>query len=576
RTERNATMLPQSHNGLQAGTPAKIGFVIPRYGLNIVGGAERLVRGMAEELHTRGHAVEVLTTCTDSMTEWNNAYPAGETTINGVAVQRFPLDHLDEGQVYRTASKALSGERVPYGEQLDFVRQYLNSQALYQYLRSHATEFSNVIFAPYLFGTTYFGMQAVPEKAVLLPCIHDEPVAYFTVYRELLEQARGVIFNADAERRFAVERLGMSNQSAAVVGYGFDIPATPGDGARFRERHNLPAELVLYSGRLDAGKNVPLLLDYFTRYKAERPGALTLALSGSGDVVVPNRDDVVGLGFLDDDELRDAYAAATLFCQPSVNESFSIVIMEAWLQNTPVLVHRDCAVTREHVDRSGGGWAFRSYEEFRNALDAAFGDRAEHDRRGQAGRAYVEREYNWDAVIARLLDALADFERPLSLYEQLSRRGVRRALEFSRERFEERFGQVIARAEADQVQGLARGQAEALRTAAHIAMPEYQVQSGAPVVGKLIAQMRRNMTSHLREPYLDPIIARQEQFNTMILDVLLPALERSQHAQQRLERQVRLLEQQLRELRAQDLQREGLGEGEAHPKTPPTSGMLGE
>ena len=58
------------------------------------------------------------------------------------------------------------------------------------------------------------------------------------------------------------------------------------------------------------------------------------------------------------------------------------------------------------------------------------------------------------------------------------------------------------------------------------------------------------MTSHLREPYLDPIIDRQEQYNKLILDVLLPALERSQHTQQRLERQIRLLEQQIRELHA--------------------------
>ena len=129
---------------------------------------------------------------------------------------------------------------------------------------------------------------------------------------------------------------------------------------------------------------------------------------------------------------------------------------------------------------------------------------------------------------------------------------MRRALDFSRERFEEQFADVIARAEADLAQGLSHAEIDTLRAAAHVSMPDYQVRSGAPVVGKLIAQARRNLTSHLREPYLDPIIARQEQFNKLVLDVLLPALERGQHNQQRLERQVRLLEQQLRELRASD------------------------
>jgi hypothetical protein len=387
---------------------------------------------------------------------------------------------------------------------------------------------------------------------VVLPCLHDEPYAYFSIYREVLEQARGVLFNADAEQRFAIERVGMINASTAVVGYGFDPKTPPGDSAAFRERYGLPPELFLYSGRLEGGKNVPLLLDYFTRYKAERPGPLTLALAGKGDVVPPIRSDIVELGYFYDEQLRDAYAAAQLLCQPSVNESFSIVIMESWLQGTPVLVHGDCAVTREHVERSGGGWAFRSYEEFRDALDVVFGDRVVSETRGHAGRAYVMREYSWDAAITRLLAALADFTRPVGLYQQLSHRGVRRALEFSRERYEEHLAKVITRAEDDLEQGLVRSQVGALRDAARIAMPDYQVRSSVPLIGRLIVWLRRTLTSHLREPYLDPIIAKQEAYNTKILDLLLPALERSQHTQQRLERQIRLLEQQIRELRADE------------------------
>ena len=115
---------------------------------------------------------------------------------------------------------------------------------------------------------------------------------------------------------------------------------------------------------------------------------------------------------------------------------------------------------------------------------------------------------------------------------------MRRALDFSRERFEEQFADVVARAEADLAQGLSHAQIDALSAAAQVSMPDYQVRSDVPVVGDLVAWARRNLTSHLREPYLDPIIARQEAYNKLILDVLLPALERSQHTQQRLERQI--------------------------------------
>jgi O-antigen biosynthesis protein len=532
------------------GTAQKIGFVVPRYGIEVVGGAERLMRGMAEELCARGYAAEVLTTCTNDMLEWKNHYPPGETAINNVPVRRFPIDQLDIGQMYRTVQRLESGKAITYAEQREFIRQSINSQALYQYLRDRQHEFACFICGPYLFGTTYWSVQAVPDKALLLPCIHDEPLARFAIFRELFESVRGVIFNAQAERRFAVEQLGVVNPHTSVVGYGFDLATPPGNAAGFRAQRGLPAELLLYSGRLEYGKNVPLLLDYFARYKAERPGPLVLALTGTGDVVVPNRPDVVGLGFLNEAEMRDAYAAAALLCQPSVNESFSIVIMESWLQRTPVLVHGDCAVTKEHVEASGGGWAFRSYEEFRAALDQALGDRAARDERGHAGRAYVEREYNWDAVLGRLIEAVAALTRPLTLYEQLSQRGVRRALEFSRERFEERFAQVIARAEADLERGLTHSQIDQLREAARVGMPDYQVRSSAPLIGKFIAWLRRNLTAHLREPYLDPIIARQEAYNRLILDTMLPALERGQHTQQRLERQIRLLERQIEQLTA--------------------------
>jgi glycosyltransferase involved in cell wall biosynthesis len=543
--------MPQTAN--QAVTfdkTSKIVFVVPRYGQDIVGGAERLVRGMAEELHQRGYTVEVLTTCTRSMAEWSNHYEPGSLVVNGVPVRRFAIDQYDIGQVNRTVAKALAGEKVPYNEQIAFIRQNLNSQALYQYLSDHKDEIACAIFVPYLFGITYWGIKAIAEKAVLLPCLHDEPLAYFTIYRELLEQVRGIIFNAEGERQLTFEKLGVVNRSSVVVGLGFEPPSDDIDVEAFRSTYKLPHELLLYSGRIEAGKNVPLLLEYFERYHAERKGPWTLALTG-GDGVLPAYDNVVPLGFLDDKMLRSAYAAAKLLIQPSLNESFSIVMMEAWQYGTPVLVHGDCAVTAGHVASSNGGWTFRSYEEFRDALDQITSDAQEREKRGQAGKQYVAEQYNWDAVIERLLAGLAEFTRPLGLYEQLSRRGVRRALEFSRDRFEERFGQVIARAEADLEQGISRTQINTLREAAHVAMRDYQVSSSTPVVGKFVAWLRRNLTSHIREPYIDPIIDKQEKYNKLILEILLPALERSQHHQQRLERQIRLLERRIEQLQAQ-------------------------
>ncbi len=527
------------------GTKQRIGFVTPRYGIEVVGGAERLVRGTAEQLAARGYAVEAFATCVLNIHEWRDHYPPGDEMVNGVLVHRFPLDPVDLGQLQRTTQKAMAGERVAYSEQLQFVQQSVNSQPLFHSLRERQNDFACFIFAPYMFGTTYWGVKVVPDKAILLPCLHNEPYAHFIIYRELIEEVRGVIFNAEAERRFAMNGMGMVNPHTAVVGYGFEPPPV-GNSEHFRRQRNLPSQFILYSGRLESGKNVPLLIDYFTRYKTERPSDLALVFTNDrGDVTPPPRSDIVSLGFLSEEDLHNAYAAATTLCQPSVNESFSIVMMEAWLQHTPALVHTDCAVTSDHVRQSGGGWTFRTYEEFRAALDQILGDPDESRRRAQAGCAYVQQQYNWDAVIERLVNALKRFMQPRSLAEQLAQNGIRHALDFSRERFDDQFTRVIERAEADLAQGLTHDQIGALRQAARIAMPDYQVQSNIPVIGKFIAWLRRHLTSHLREPYIDPIISRQEVYNTHMLNTLLPALERSLREQRRLSREIELLRKQL-------------------------------
>jgi glycosyltransferase involved in cell wall biosynthesis len=118
---------------------------------------------------------------------------------------------------------------------------------------------------------------------------------------------------------------------------------------------------LLYVGRKEAGKNVPLLIDYFAQYKRQYGGELCLVLVGKGAVEIPpdRRHNILDLGFLSEQDKLDAYAAALALCQPSCNESFSIVMMEAWVAGTPTLVHANCAVTRGIAWRPMGAYVSR-------------------------------------------------------------------------------------------------------------------------------------------------------------------------------------------------------------------------
>ena len=86
------------------------------------------------------------------------------------------------------------------------------------------------------------------------------------------------------------------------------------------------------------------------------------------------------------DIVRDALVAVS----PSALESFSLVVVEAWVDRVPVLVNGACGPTREHCERSGGGLWFTSYPEFEAVLDRLV-VRRRAARRARGARAGLRR-----------------------------------------------------------------------------------------------------------------------------------------------------------------------------------------
>jgi hypothetical protein len=75
---------------------------------------------------------------------------------------------------------------------------------------------------------------------------------------------------------------------------------------------------------------------------------------------------------------------------------------------------------------------------------------------------------------------------------------------------------------------------EAIQGQADIMLRDYRVRSRVPVVGPLIAWVRRNLTSHLREPYLDPTLERQVAVNRELVIALRGLLHRQADLEKRL------------------------------------------
>lgn len=382
----------------------KIGFVIPWYGPDIPGGAEAALRGLAEHLAESGLETEVLTTRVKEFgADWNkNYYPKGKAMVNDVPVIRFDVRVRNTEEFNRINFKFMKGLPVSYVEEKLFLEEMVNSPALYDYLRTHKEEYACYVFTPYMFGTTYYGILAAPEKAVMIPCFHDESYAYMEHFKEVFSLVRGMIFLARPEKLLAERLYDTSGVAKAVLGTGI-YTDFEGDAERFRRKYHMDKPFILYAGRKDTGKNIYTLLAYYREYVRRQNTQLQLVLIGGGQVEIPSelQGRVHDMGFVPVQDKYDAYSAAELLCNPSHNESFSIVIMESWLCGRPVLVSGACAVTKDFTVQSRGGLYFDTYFEFEGALRYFEEHPAIAGEMGENGRKYVMDNFSWKVIVEK-------------------------------------------------------------------------------------------------------------------------------------------------------------------------------
>lgn len=380
----------------------KVAFVAPFFGAGAGGGAESECRNTALRLVKAGAQVDIFTTCIlDVIHDWNvNYYPQGTSSDHGLHVHRFRVDFTDLGAFFRLNERILKGETISRREEEQFISMHINSPGLYRALAARSGDYDWVGFIPYLFGTSYYGTMLCRSRKVLIPCLHDEPYARLGVFSGLFGRADRIVFHTRAEESLARRLYGGLDGKAVVMGEGIDTDFEA-DAARFRRTHGINRPFIFYVGRKDSTKNVDTLIRYFTFFKRRHQGDLALVLVGQGRLPVPAemKEHIVDLGFVPEQDKRDAYAAASVVCQPSLNESFSIVIMESWVCGRPCLVHGGCAATREHAVRSGGGLYFEGYGEFEKCLELLLGDAELAGRLGEAGRRYVLDHFTWNRIV---------------------------------------------------------------------------------------------------------------------------------------------------------------------------------
>ena len=377
----------------------KLAFVPPRYGDDVVGGAEMVLAEMAHGLSRRGWEVEVLTTCARDHFEWTNVYPQGDDKVDGVTVRRFPTAvHHDRGLRQDLEGRIMSGAHVSLDEQDLWANAWLRVPELFHYILDNHRDYRAMVFAPYPFWTTYACSQIAPDRTILMPCLHDEPYAHLEIFKPVFEGPAGMWFLSQPEMDLAGSIFDLPKTSE-LIGSGISQPSSY-DPDGFRARHGITSPFVLYAGRREGGKGWERLLSDF-EVAVSGGVSLDLVTSGVGEVHLPAglKGRIHDLGFLSPEELAHAFAAASAYVQPSALESFSRTIMEAWLAGTLVIVNGESPVTSWHCERSGAGLIYRGTAQLVECLRFVSEAPDKGERIASKGRSYVEEHYTWPRVL---------------------------------------------------------------------------------------------------------------------------------------------------------------------------------
>ncbi|MEK6225025.1 MAG: glycosyltransferase family 4 protein [Chloroflexota bacterium] len=373
----------------------KILVVVQRYGADVVGGSESHARVAAHRL-AMVNEVEVATTNALDYWTWAPHFPVGESMDGPVRVRRFAVTGTRSPTFKDAERHVLFAPHTRADEEAWLAMQGPHTPGLLEFLRRDGKSYDAILFYTYIYEPTAAGLPLVPERAALISTAHDEEPLRLVPYRALFQLPRAFGFLTAEERDLVHSRFRNEHIPSEVLGIGLDAPPWR-DPEPFREHYAPRGPLVLYLGQVSEGKAVDELLSDWIAHR-EGGGAGSLVLAGTARMPIPEREDIVSLGRVSDEDKYALLEAADVLVLPSHLESLGIVLLEAWQVGTPCLVSAKNKVTSGQVARARGG---ASYDRggFTKALATVLADR---ESLGESGRQYVEAECAWPAFDTRL------------------------------------------------------------------------------------------------------------------------------------------------------------------------------
>jgi len=388
----------------------KLAFVVQRYGLEINGGAELHCRWVVE--HMRKFCdVEVLTTRAFDYITWRNHYPEGEEMVNSIPVKRFPVIRPRDPEKFGRIQNHVISDEHTFDEELMWLEEEGPlAPALIDYIREHEDDYDYFLFFSYRYYHSYWGINALPHKSILVPTAEHDSVIHLSLFKELFRKPRAFIYNSVEEKNMINAISQNQDILGEVVGVGTEIPDHFSEGD-FRRKFGIEGEYVIYIGRIDENKGCAQLFPYFQKFKEGESSDIKLVLVGSSKLNIPAHPHIIHLGFLSEEDKFSGLQGAMMLMMPSFYESLSMVTLEAWALGKPVLANARCEVLKGQCNRSNAGLYYSDYSEFKEAFRLLLDKPRLRDAMGKNGKEFFQKHYTWDVIENKYLSILDRLEK---------------------------------------------------------------------------------------------------------------------------------------------------------------------
>ncbi len=183
----------------------------------------------------------------------------------------------------------------------------------------------------------------------------------------------------------------------------------------FIKKFNTQKKIILFVGRLNYIKGPDILVNAFIEFtKINRDYQLVMIGPDEGMQVVMENiiqhsaidtdtiDDIIFAGYIGGKEKSMAYHAADLVVIPSRQEAMSIVVLEAGISGTPVIITDQCGFDQvEDID--GGLVVPATIEGIRSGMEQLLMDPDLLSRKGDNLKRFCRSHYTWTVAAEKYL-----------------------------------------------------------------------------------------------------------------------------------------------------------------------------